>query len=170
MGALQSPCVHMTSAEPAHLSDRQARWTQGPGPAGNNIASFIPTRFQTGRGMGSLGESSANWPSKRNHRQSPRPSGQMLIGGFCMRKRAVISTAATVHLSKPLESFLFGFSYPGEGGVQMAWEAVYSTKHYYPPIFPPTQLIRIPHLRQILTNSILVLLPPAISPGRRRRR
>ncbi|RPB04867.1 hypothetical protein L873DRAFT_1798702, partial [Choiromyces venosus 120613-1] len=54
-------------------------------------------------------------------RQSPRPPGQMLIGGFCMRKRAVISTVATVHLSKPLEGFLFGFSCPGE----VAREAVY---------------------------------------------
>ncbi|RPB03716.1 hypothetical protein L873DRAFT_94056 [Choiromyces venosus 120613-1] len=58
------------------------------------------------------------------YRQSPRPPGQMLIGGFCMRKRAVTSAIATVHLSKPLGSFLFGFSCPGEGGVRVAWEAV----------------------------------------------
>ncbi|RPA95732.1 hypothetical protein L873DRAFT_1298892 [Choiromyces venosus 120613-1] len=44
----------------------------------------------------------------------------MLIGEFCMRKRAVISTVSTVHISKPLESFLFGFGCPGGLG------AVYS--------------------------------------------
>ena len=41
------------------------------------------------------------------------PDTPHLIGGFCMRKRMVVSTIATVHASKPLESFLFGFSYPG---------------------------------------------------------
>ena len=43
----------------------------------------------------------------------------------CMRKRAVVSTVATVHPSKPPESFLFGFSYPdGLGGC--LWEVQYS--------------------------------------------
>lgn len=34
----------------------------------------------------------------------------MQVGGFCLRKRAVVSTVATVHPIKPksLESFLFG--------------------------------------------------------------
>jgi len=34
-----------------------------------------------------------------------------------MRKRVVVSIAATVHPSKPLASFLFRFSCSGEGGV-----------------------------------------------------
>ncbi|RPA97454.1 hypothetical protein L873DRAFT_1120353 [Choiromyces venosus 120613-1] len=53
------------------------------------------------------------------HRQPPRPPGhppspgQMLIGGVCMRKLEVTSTATAVRLSESLEIFLFGFSCPG---------------------------------------------------------
>jgi len=50
-------------------------------------------------------------------RRPPRPPGhnspgQMLIGGFRtnIRKQAVVSTVATVHPRKQLESFLFGFT------------------------------------------------------------
>lgn len=37
----------------------------------------------------------------------------MLIGGVCIGKREVVGTVATVHPSKPLEGFLFGFNCPG---------------------------------------------------------
>jgi len=50
------------------------------------------------------------------HSNRPPPE-QMLISGFCMRKRAVVSTVAAVHPSKPLESCLFGFSCSGGGAV-----------------------------------------------------
>ena len=52
-------------------------------------------------------------------RWPPRlPVLQMLVGEFCMRKRAAVSTVAAAHSTKsrkPLESFLFGFSGPSEG-------------------------------------------------------
>ena len=49
-------------------------------------------------------------PARRSsHPDIPSP-GQMLIGGFCRRRRALASTVTTVHPGKPLESFLFGFS------------------------------------------------------------
>jgi len=52
-------------------------------------------------------------PARRSsHPDIPSP-GQMLIGGFCRRRRAVAITVSTVHPGKPLESFLFGFSCPG---------------------------------------------------------
>lgn len=49
-------------------------------------------------------------------RRSPPSLGQVLIGGFSMRKRATVSIVAIVHLSKSLERSLFRFSYPGEVG------------------------------------------------------
>ena len=53
--------------------------------------------------------------------------GQILIGGFCMRKQAAVSAVVTVDPikpRKPLENFLFVISHPGEGGVQVAREEV----------------------------------------------
>jgi len=47
----------------------------------------------------------------------PKPSGGVLIGRFCMGKRAVLSAVSMVHPSKRLEGFLFKFSGPGEGGI-----------------------------------------------------
>jgi len=48
----------------------------------------------------------------------------MLTGEFRMRKRAVVSTAATVQPSKPLGSFLFGLAVLVRGSVRVACEAL----------------------------------------------
>ena len=52
-----------------------------------------------------------------------------------MRKRVAVSAVVTVDPikpRKPLENFLFVFSHPGEGGVQMARAEVQSPETYTP--------------------------------------
>ena len=101
------------------------------------------------------------WPCKNRvmeaHSQTssllPRVPGQMLIGGFCVGKRAVSSAISTVHPSQPLEGFLFRFSGPGERGVRVAWDAVHvgggrSARQGLSPTssYPKKRLIRDPYL------------------------
>jgi len=60
--------------------------------------------------------------SGRHDPPEQAPPEQILIGGVCMRKGAVVRTVA-VHPGNLLESFLFGFSCSGGGPERVGFDA-----------------------------------------------